>query len=171
VSLDISPVYRITSDTECFSEKPQFPGSCTAISGLRYYNPNTGRWLSRDPLNEIGSRLLRKEYGRFNYREDSNLYLFIGNNPILKLDINGLIAMGNVWADGYACAGQCPGVVGPSLFICTAAGYVACRKKDPTLAASIAAVKAEMLDACGLCSQKAFDAGCEDIRIIYRNKF
>src|SRR6266511_3345112 len=28
----------------------------TATSGFRYYNPSTGRWLSRDPIEELGGR-------------------------------------------------------------------------------------------------------------------
>jgi len=30
----------------------------TATSGFRYYNPSTGRWLSRDPIGENGSKQL-----------------------------------------------------------------------------------------------------------------
>jgi RHS repeat-associated protein len=52
----------------CRSQK-----SCTrvfrgVVSGYRYYNPSTGRWLSRDPAEE-------DEGG-------PNLYGFVGNNPI-----------------------------------------------------------------------------------------
>ena len=32
--------------------KPQFPGSRSAISGRRYYNPALGRFLERDPKAE-----------------------------------------------------------------------------------------------------------------------
>ena len=40
----------------------------------RFYEPNLQRWVSRDPIGE---------------REDSNLYLFVKNNPILYLDPDG----------------------------------------------------------------------------------
>ena len=43
--------------------------------GLRYYNPATGRWLSRDPIQEDGG---------------INLYSFVRNNPIQTLDFLGL---------------------------------------------------------------------------------
>jgi RHS repeat-associated protein len=43
--------------------------------GYRYYNPSTGRWLNRDPIEEFGGRAL---------------YAFVGNNPISFLDALGL---------------------------------------------------------------------------------
>jgi RHS repeat-associated protein len=54
--------------------------------GARYYNPSTGRWLSRDPAEE-------DEGG-------PNLYGFVGNNPINQTDILGLAfyAIDGTWA-------------------------------------------------------------------------
>jgi RHS repeat-associated protein len=43
--------------------------------GYRYYNPSTGRWLSRDPIEENGGL---------------NIYAFVKNNPIIAVDICGL---------------------------------------------------------------------------------
>jgi RHS repeat-associated protein len=43
--------------------------------GYRYYNPQIGRWISRDPIGEKGS---------------VNLYLFNSNNPLSRFDPNGL---------------------------------------------------------------------------------
>jgi len=43
--------------------------------GHRYYNPSTGRWLSRDPIGEKGGK---------------NLYGFVKNNPISCVDRLGL---------------------------------------------------------------------------------
>jgi len=47
----------------------------TAKSGFRYYNPSTGKWLSRDPLEEDASR---------------NLYGFVDNDGVNFFDLNGL---------------------------------------------------------------------------------
>lgn len=43
--------------------------------GLRYYAPETGRWLSRDPLGEQGG---------------ANLYAFCGNDAVNQIDLLGL---------------------------------------------------------------------------------
>ena len=43
--------------------------------GLRSYNPSLGRWMSRDPIGEIGGR---------------NLYQFIRNSPLKGFDSLGL---------------------------------------------------------------------------------
>lgn len=43
--------------------------------GERYYEPQTGRWLSRDPLGEDGGL---------------NLYRFVSNNPVGLIDPTGL---------------------------------------------------------------------------------
>ena len=60
-----------------------FNGSCgvqTDANGLyymraRYYNPDTRRWLSRDPIGENGGL---------------NLYAYVGNHPINSIDPFGL---------------------------------------------------------------------------------
>ena len=44
--------------------------------GYRYYHPELGRWLSRDPIGEVGGL---------------NLYAFVGNRAITKIDFIGLI--------------------------------------------------------------------------------
>jgi RHS repeat-associated protein len=44
--------------------------------GYRYYNPSTGRWLSRDPKQEDGA---------------PHLYAFVGNHPINAIDELGLV--------------------------------------------------------------------------------
>jgi len=50
--------------------------------GFRYYDPVTGRWLSRDPLGEYGSL---------------NVYCFIRNSSLTLVDILGLIPGGPAW--------------------------------------------------------------------------
>jgi RHS repeat-associated protein len=44
--------------------------------GYRYYNASTGRWVSRDPVEEQGGE---------------NIYQFVGNNPVSGIDFVGLV--------------------------------------------------------------------------------
>ncbi|MGV3773432.1 MAG: RHS repeat-associated core domain-containing protein [Verrucomicrobiales bacterium] len=57
------------------SVTPSRTTNCGAISGHRYYNPSTGRWLSKDPIEERGGL---------------NLYGFVENNPLSRVDRLGL---------------------------------------------------------------------------------
>ena len=57
-----------------FSTKYQDDETDLLYYGYRYYNPSTGRWLSRDPIHEKGG---------------FNLYAFVANNPVSEFDILG----------------------------------------------------------------------------------
>ncbi len=57
------------------------------LCGLRYYDPNTGRFLTRDPVGYAGG---------------INLYTFCGNNPINYADPSGLKYDKRFW---YSLAG------------------------------------------------------------------
>jgi RHS repeat-associated protein len=63
---------------------------------FRYYDPEMGRWLNRDPFEEPGSVLLRKETEK--KKTDLNLYIFVENNPLLKIDHFGSLSI-----DGMDC--------------------------------------------------------------------
>jgi RHS repeat-associated protein len=58
-----------------FSTKFQDDESGLSYYGYRYYNPSTGRWLSRDPIEEEGG---------------GNLFAFVGNDPLNEVDVLGL---------------------------------------------------------------------------------
>jgi RHS repeat-associated protein len=58
-----------------FSTKPQDPTTGLYYYGYRYYDPVTGRWPSRDPIEEEGG---------------INLYGFVGNDSVARGDILGL---------------------------------------------------------------------------------
>ena len=74
---------------ELLRESGQFAGANTLRAGTqlydketglycylyRYYSPETGRWLSRDPIREAGGR---------------NLYAFVANDPVNRVDLWGL---------------------------------------------------------------------------------
>ena len=100
-------VKSATYDYNAFGETIQSDGAASATNhfrfstkytddetgliyyGYRFYQPTTGRWLSRDPIEENGG---------------TNLYGFVGNNGISRVDPLGLL-------DGYAPYGFGP--IGP----------------------------------------------------------
>jgi RHS repeat-associated protein len=58
-----------------FSTKYQDEETGLFYYGMRYYNATTGRWLSRDPLMELGG---------------GNLYGMVGNNAVTLFDLLGM---------------------------------------------------------------------------------
>jgi RHS repeat-associated protein len=58
-----------------FSTKYQDDETDLLYYGRRHYNSSTGRWLSRDPIEESGGL---------------NIYAFVDNAPVRKVDIHGL---------------------------------------------------------------------------------
>ncbi|MFC0017456.1 RHS repeat domain-containing protein [Roseibacillus persicicus] len=60
-----------------FSTKYTDEETGLAYYGYRYYDPVTGRWLSRDPIEERGG---------------INLYGMVGNNAVGKWDVLGMVA-------------------------------------------------------------------------------
>jgi RHS repeat-associated protein len=63
-----------TAHSRFARRKPQYPGHRTAISGRRFYNPTTSRFINRDPIEEKGGL---------------NLYRFCRNSPVNLWDILG----------------------------------------------------------------------------------
>ena len=57
----------------------------------RAYSSTTGRWPSRDPVNELGSQLLARRVQPFNLQEENNLYCFVLNDPVNKYDPDGRV--------------------------------------------------------------------------------
>jgi integrase/recombinase XerD len=89
---------------------PDLSGNKASVAyyGYRYYDPTTGRWPSRDPIQEEGG---------------INLYGFVGNDGINDADINGLIgnkdiltliisalSMYGQWSDKGPASVKCPKV-------------------------------------------------------------
>ncbi|NLT71024.1 MAG: RHS repeat-associated core domain-containing protein, partial [Verrucomicrobiaceae bacterium] len=72
-----------------FSTKPVDAGTGWLYYGFRYYQPESGRWLGRDPVEEEGG---------------VNLYGFVGNEPIGRVDRLGLLSTGK-FIDWYFNAG------------------------------------------------------------------
>ncbi|MES1188969.1 MAG: RHS repeat-associated core domain-containing protein [Myxococcales bacterium] len=66
--------------------------------GAREYDPETGRWLSKDPIRFDGGQV--------------NLYVYVGNDPVNGWDPAGLSACGTAAAAAIAaCGGTAAGIV------------------------------------------------------------
>jgi len=76
--------YAIHETQPCFrtlkrvSPKTHTPDRQLHISGQRYYNPELGRWVNRDPIEEGGG---------------VNVYGFVGNCPVTFNDYVGLVVV------------------------------------------------------------------------------
>ena len=119
MSVDYDPFGNIVEGTFVgeygFSTKPLIRDIDWYYYGFRYYDPVTGRWPSRDPIGENGG---------------INLYGMVGNNPVNRLDLLGLVdccgdeelQSGNVCCDGTqhrrqkrkACCGSDYITMGPN---------------------------------------------------------
>src|SRR2546422_9847928 len=85
-SLADANVYR-------FSSKEIHANSGMYYYLYRFYDPNLQRWINRDPVNELGHRLLRRDLstGSVPHRtEEENLYAFVHDDPIDVVDALGL---------------------------------------------------------------------------------
>ncbi|HEY8962525.1 MAG TPA: RHS repeat-associated core domain-containing protein [Luteolibacter sp.] len=83
---EYDPFGRLTVDTDAngqfdvrFSTKARDGESGLYYYGYRYYDPVTGRWLNRDPLEEEGGM---------------NLFGFVRNDAVNQADVLGLIGVG-----------------------------------------------------------------------------
>ena len=74
--------------------------------GYRFYNPSTGRWLSRDLVNELGSKALTRKRGRLHRSEERNLYAFVKNSPLALLDPSGNHPVEIFFPDSWKKSGE-----------------------------------------------------------------
>ena len=72
--------------------------------GYRYYSPSTGRWLSRDPIGELGFETLRCRPARV-IGSSGNRNAFSRNNPLSVLDPFGLYEY--EWDDALSDTQKC----------------------------------------------------------------
>lgn len=74
----VSTGSKVADFAHRFSTKPHDAETGLYYYGYRYYDPVTGRWPSRDPIEEEGGL---------------NLYGFVENNPTSRLDVLGNMPM------------------------------------------------------------------------------
>ena len=78
-----------------FSSKEYMATAANYYYGYRFYDPNLQRWLNRDPLLERGFLQIRalsfaKSMPYLRQTADQNLYRFVLNDPIRRIDPLGL---------------------------------------------------------------------------------
>ena len=83
---------------------------------LAFYNPQTGRWLNRDPINEIGSKILIRKKKLFGRVEEVNLHAFAVNNALgfcdpLGRDVQGTV-MHILFPESWGISGSGAGAAG-----------------------------------------------------------
>jgi RHS repeat-associated protein len=89
---ETSARFFVTQAPESHRENEPTPTTTASgmrFYGFRFYSPQLGRWLSRDPIEEIGSM---------------NLYSFVRGDPLLNLDILGLMLCNDAVIDGSVSA-------------------------------------------------------------------
>ena len=72
--------------------------------GYRYFNPSTGRWLSRDPIEEKGWMLANPET-QSDLEQTGNLYAFVSNDSINAIDVLGNLGYTTVSLTKKDCGG------------------------------------------------------------------
>ena len=94
---------------------PTTTASGVSFYGYRFYHPELGRWINRDPIGEIGFRSLGKGNRavmadiQFLPRTLWGLYLFVNNGPINRIDLLGLDCLDsyNMSLGGSGCCSPC----------------------------------------------------------------
>lgn len=80
-----------------FSTKYHDKETAMAYYGYRFYNPETGRWPSRDLINEYGFRNLQGWLsGEIMFEEELNGYCYVFNSPTKYIDPIGLTCLSRV---------------------------------------------------------------------------
>jgi RHS repeat-associated protein len=100
-TLAVANVYR-------FSSKEIHTNSLMYYYGYRFYDPGLQRWLNRDPIAESGFDQVLQERVWFAigprlyfYNVNRNLYLYLGNDPVRRIDPLGLIPTDEGVAGGF----------------------------------------------------------------------
>jgi len=97
-----------------FSTKRADDAADLALYEYRSYNPSGGRWLNRDPLNDLGFKVWVGNRDGIQPDEEKNLYAFVHNDSVNRLDPFGLQSM----------IGVCPpGVYSTCMAGCVARGF------------------------------------------------
>jgi RHS repeat-associated protein len=90
-----------------FSTKFQDEETGFLYYGYRYYDSSTGRWPSRDPVNETGFTDMINGGKFFGRDEETTLNCFVGNDAINRIDFRGLSFLDNFIDIAIRCYYRC----------------------------------------------------------------
>jgi len=76
-------LYDAILSTKYFDDETEL-----AYFGYRYYSPEMGRWVSRDPIGDLVFQIASGQSGK--QSRELDYYVFVGNQPISRLDMLGL---------------------------------------------------------------------------------
>jgi RHS repeat-associated protein len=130
-----------------FSAKYDDDESDLLYYGYRYYNPSTGTWPNRDPIGERGG---------------NNLYAFVNNNGIGKIDPKGR----SIWTGFKAvfCSGSCRKMISDRMH--AASDWANDNYGTPKHMHSDAGSAADMLSHCvGACEVAKGESVCLSVGI------
>ena len=130
LTASLEPVPETARPRARARSKPHTPDR-SKLSGHRFYTPGMGRWLSRDPVHELGVRALGAV--PFDLSTDEAPYNFVHNNAILGYDVYGLgwfcdVFCNTPWAPSLLCFLICAEPVGGPI----REGYL-CHSTEQTL--------------------------------------
>ena len=136
----------------------------------REYSASLGRWTSRDPIGDPNLNVLSKDGNLISLsgwpdepaeiRAGSNLYEYVNNDPIRKLDSWGLYG---AFADFFSCMTPCK-----HIYWCVVAGF-SFNHSDPRNWSYMYAVAARMMNTgCRRCDNKIFTTGCQNMMYAYK---
>jgi RHS repeat-associated protein len=132
-----------------FSTKYQDEETGLLYYGYRYYQPSMGRWMNRDPINELGFILLLNEGTGYDLEPEEHLYRFINNNPTSLVDKDGRAVPVVIVIGGAALT------AGEAAAIAAAAGAALCgadihcrQAVEQAVTAAIGAVSSAVATVC-----------------------
>jgi len=161
--------------------------------GYRYYVPELGRWINRDPIGEAGGVNVGREerirdflpiyqIAKLSNREgvpsphriqdrmvipnkEHNLYLFIFNCPINALDVFGLAGF---YADAYGCPSPNFRPRTIELFICLVHGKSHLPFNPLHWLEGVFVARLQMIEGCARCDRTIFETGCANLDAAYQ---
>ena len=131
-------------------------------TALSFYNPTTGRWLSRDPEDELQSSGDRPRTVQSYFNETSQ-YVFVNNDALNYSDALGLYALPRPYFDYSINKGPC------GTYICVVYGFRPGKTPDPAaLRFCVGVRKSRLARAAAAGNRAAYHDECVNLDKCYK---